>query len=120
MRKMILALLLIAAPASAGAMTISQFLAKADALQKKGALALFSSDLGRLKSEVTSSSKELRAEHVAARKAGRRPPACLPEKASVNSKELMDFFRALPPAQRNASVKSGLAALMARKYPCPA
>ena len=102
-------------------MPVSEFLTRADALQKKGALALFSKDLGRLKAEIVNSGKALRAEQVAAEKAGRKPVTCLPAKpAEVSADEVLAHFRSIPPAQRGMSVKTGFAGLMRRKFPCPA
>lgn len=124
MRIFALGLLVVAAPLSgvqAQMMTVSDFLAKADALQKRGAMAIFSSDIGKLKNEVEGSAKQLRAERLGARKAGRAPAFCPPEqgKASLNSNELLAHFRSIPPAQRSISVKAGVAGLMRKKYPCP-
>jgi hypothetical protein len=125
MRKIALGLLLAAtAPTAAHAqtMTVADFLARAEALQKKGAMALFSGDIGKLKGEIVNSGKQLRAERLSAQKAGRKPAFCPPErgKGSVNSNELLAHFRAIPPAQRGMSVKAGFAGLMRKKYPCPA
>ena len=122
MRKLLIAALAAAVPLTplfAQSMPVSQFLAKADALQKKGAMALFSGDIGKLKAEVTNSGKQLRAEQEAARKAGRKPATCIPEKANVNSTELLAHFRTIPAAQRNIPVKAAFADLMRKKYPCP-
>ena len=95
--------------------------APADALQKRGPLALFSKDIGLLKAEVVRSGKALRAEQVAAERAGRKPATCLPAKpADISSNELLAHFRAIPPAQRGMSVKDGFAGLMRKKFPCPA
>ena len=109
-------------PLLAQSMPVSQFLAKADALQKKGAMALFSGDVGKLKAEVMNSGKQLRAEQVAAKKAGRKTATCMPEqgKATVNQTELLAHFRSIPPAQRNMTVKAAFASMMRKKYPCPA
>ena len=107
-------------PRRAQSMPISEFLAKADALQKKGPMALFSGDIGKLKAEVVNSGKQLRAEQEAARKAGRKPATCLPEKANVTSTELLAHFRAVPPAERGVPVKTAFAGLVRKKYPCPA
>ncbi len=125
MRKIVLAALIAAVPLTplfAQSMPVSQFLATADALQEKGAMALFSGDIGKLKAEVMNSGKQLRAEQVAAQKAGRKPATCMPErgKASVATNELLAHFRAIPPAQRNMTVKTAFASLMRKKYPCPA
>lgn len=123
MRKLALALLVAATPVTAlqaQAMPVSQFLAKADALKRKGPLALLSSDLGLLKREIQNSGKALRAEQLAAQKAGRQGSYCMPAKAAVGPDELLEHFRAIPPAQRGMPVKAALANLMRKKYPCPA
>ena len=123
MRYFVTAVLLIAAPATAlqaQTMPVSTFLAKADALKKKGPMALFSSDIGLLKKEIQNSAKALRAEQLSAQKAGRKPALCMPAKAAVNSNELLAHFTAIPPAQRSMSVKAGFAGLIRKKYPCPA
>ncbi len=83
-------------------------------------MALFSSDIGLLKKEIQNSGKELRAEQIAAQKAGRKPATCMPAKAAMNSNELLAHFRSIPPQQRTMPVKAGLAGLMRKKYPCPA
>lgn len=119
MKKLVCALALLAAPGAANAMNVATFLAKAEALQKKGAMALFSSDIGLLKKEFGSAGKQLRAEQLAAQKAGRKPAYCLPPKAAVNSNELLAHFRSIPPARRGISVKTALGEMMAKKYPCP-
>jgi hypothetical protein len=109
-----------AGTAQAQSMPVSEFLAKAEALQRKGPLALFSSDIGKLKAEVQNSGKALRAEQEAARNAGRTPATCMPAKAAVSSNELLAHLRTIPPAQRGIPVKAAFASLLARKYPCPA
>lgn len=105
---------------AAGAMPVSVFLAKADALQKKGPMALFSGDIKVLKGEMGSASAALRAERAAAKATGRPQAYCPPEgSTSLNSNELLAAFRQIPPAQRaRMEVKDGLRNLLARKYPC--
>jgi hypothetical protein len=123
MIKHLLAAALALAPLSAvqaQAMPVSQFLAKADALRKKGPLALLSSDYSLLKSEVNNSARALGAEQREARKAGRKPTTCMPGKISLGTDELLGSFRAIPPAQRGMPVKAALAAFVNKKYPCPA
>ena len=121
MNKIALALIAAAIPMTASsAMPVSQFLAKAEALQKKGAMALFSSDLGVLKKEMQTTGGQIRAERLAAVKAGRKPPFCPPAKASMNSDELLAHLRGIPPAQRGMSFKTAYQSFLARKWPCPA
>jgi hypothetical protein len=123
MRKIVLGAALCLAPltaAHAQTMTVATFLAKAEALKKKGAMAVFSSDIGKLKAEVEGSGKQLRAERLAAQKSGGKPAFCPPPagKGSVNSNELLAHFNAIPPAQRGMSVKDGFAGLLRKKFPC--
>ena len=81
MHKLGFTLFLIIAPvaaAEAQSMPVSQFLAKADALKKKGPLALFSGDIKLLKAEVQNSARAYGADVRAARKAGRLTHSCPP------------------------------------------
>ena len=122
MRHIAAALLLLAAPLTAlqaQTMPVSTFLAKAEALKKKGPMALFSSDIGLLKKEIQNSAKGLRAEQIAANKAGRKPSSCMPAKAPINSNELLEHFQSIPPAQRSMPVRSAFASLIRKKFPCP-
>jgi hypothetical protein len=120
LKKLILGAFLIAAPLSAAsAMPVSEFLTKADALQKKGMMALFSSDYKTLKSQVEAASGALRKERTAAKAAGRPQAYCPPAKSGLNSNEILASFRSIPPAQRGRTdVKDALRSLLARKYPC--
>jgi len=106
-------------PTAAVAMPVSTFLAKADALMKKGPMAVFSGDIGLLKGEMTTSFAQLRAEQVAARKAGRKPELCMPAKVGVRPNELLGHLRAIPAAQRRMPLKDALGTWMQKKYPCP-
>ena len=117
-KPLIVAALLFAAPADA--MTAAAFLDKADALKAKGAMALFSSDLKLLKSEVTGAAGQLRAERVAAANAGRKPAYCPPAKGNtMNSDQIVAIMRAVPAAERpRVQVKDALRAHFARTYPC--
>lgn len=101
-------------------MNVATFLAKAEALQKKGPMALLSKDIGVLKREVVGSGKLLKAEREAATKAGRTPAYCPPPKASFNSNELLAHLRAIPPQQRGMSIKDAFSGMMRKKYSCRA
>jgi hypothetical protein len=104
------------------AMAVAVFLEKAERLERRGAMAMFSSDLGALKTEVKAASESLRAERVAAERAGRRPAYCPSDgRATLTPREILDHFRAIPPAERaRMPLRDGLRDLLARKYPCPA
>jgi hypothetical protein len=112
-------LVLAAVPAAASAMDVTTFLAKADALEKKGMLALMSSDYKLLKGEVETASGALRAERLAAERAHQKGAYCPPANSGLNSDEILAAFRTIPAAQRpRIQVKDALRALLARKYPC--
>lgn len=121
-KKLLLAATLVVLPVAAlHAMTVAVFLEKADALKSRGALALFSSDLRLLKGEVQTAAAALRAERLAAERAGRRPAFCPPAAGGrFNSDEILRHFHAIAPAQRaRMEVRDGLRSLLVRKYPCP-
>jgi hypothetical protein len=120
-KKLILAGFLAALPlVPANAMDVATFVNKADALEKKGMMALFSSDYKLLKGEIEAAAGQLRAERLAAQKANRPAAFCPTQKAvQLDAKELLGHFRAIPAAQRpRLQVKDGLRSLFARKYPC--
>jgi hypothetical protein len=120
--KLMIAAMLAAMPLTAAdAMNVAAFLEKASALEKKGMMALFSSDYKLLKGEVETASTQLRAERVAAQKAGKQPAYCPPPKSGLSPQELLAQLRTIPVAQRaRMDVKDGLRTVLARKYPCPA
>ena len=121
MRFVVLLLLAISTAAEAQSMPVATFLAKADALKAKGAMALFSSDIGVLKREMQNAGLQLRAERQADIKAGRKASSCPPAKAALNSDELISAMRAVPPADRSRTpVKAVLRAHLIHKFPCPA
>ena len=121
-KKLLAAALLAVLPLGAAqAMDVATFLAKADALQKKGMMALMSSDYKLLKREIETQVGALRAERLAAERARRKAAYCPPAKPSLGSGEILTAFRTIPAAQRpRIQVKDALRALMARKYPCRA
>ena len=111
---------LIAVPASAQAMTVHEFLTKASALKKKGVFALMSSDIGVLKGEVAGIMKDYAADSAAAKRAG-RPLICPPAGTKKMSQgEFMKSLEAIPPAQRDMSMKTAFYGILKKRYPCPA
>lgn len=112
-------LAMIAAAAEA-AMPLPVFLAKADALQKKGPLALFSSDIRVLKDEIQTATLSLRNERLAAKAAGKPQAFCPPaEGGKLGSNELLASLRQIPPAERaRMDVREGLKRFLAHKYLC--
>lgn len=119
-RKFLLAALFVVVPLGAvHAMTVATFLRKAEALEARGVMALLSSDMGLLKGEVRGAATALKAENDTARRAGRTPAFCAPERVRMSSDELLTFFRQMPPALRQRTeVRDALRAYMGRRYPC--
>jgi hypothetical protein len=109
------------APVAATAMPVSTFLAKADKVQKKGPLAMFSGDLKLLMGQVKTDAAELRAENEAATAAGRPKAYCTaPGGVKMSNREILSAMQAVPPAQRaRTSTKDALRAYFARRFPCP-
>lgn len=117
-----LAAFALAVPAAAapGDMDAQTFLTKAEKLEKKGPLALFSGDLKVLKREAEAAAKTYRARIAADRKAGRTPHSCPPAgKQAMGSDELLGHLRSYPAARRSSvSMKVAFADLMKKRYPC--
>ena len=111
---------LLATPLAGQAMPVSTFLTKSEALMKKGPMAVFSGDLGLLKKEMQRSGGQLKAERLAAVKAGQKPAFCPPAKASMSPNELLNHLRAVPAAQRNMPFKAAYRSFLVKKFPCPA
>jgi hypothetical protein len=120
MKKFLLVAALVVLPVTAAhAMTVSVFLQKAEALKKRGPMALLSSDLGLLKTEVRTAAAALKSERDAATRAGRRPAFCPPAGTSLGADEVLTAFRAIPEPQRQRmEVRDALRMYMARRYPC--
>lgn len=107
------------AVAAPGDMSAATFLARADALKKKGMMALLSGDVGKLKAEAMGAANAYRARIKADQAAGRQPHSCPPQKGSLNSDQLMAHLRTYPPAQRErTTMKVAIADYMAKAYPC--
>jgi len=110
------ALVSFAGPVSA--MTVNEFLPKAEKLMNAGVGAMFSKHRKPVMSEMEKVTKGYRAEITAARKAGRKTSSCPPKKGSMNGKEFLKHLQAIPAAKRNMQVKTAFHGFMAKKYPC--
>ena len=120
MKRFLLAAAVLCLPSAAqAAMDVATFLAKADALKAKGALALFSSDIGLLKKEMRSAAAQLRAEKAARDKAGLPPRSCPPKGAKpMTADQFLGELRKLTPAEQRLPIKDGLLRVAQRRYPC--
>lgn len=104
--------------AQAGDMTVSTFLAKADALKGRGPMALFSSDYKLLHDEGHAAGEAYRARLKTERAAG-RPSSCPPQPVKVQPEQLMAFLRLYPePTRARTTMRSAMADYFIRNYPC--
>ena len=104
--------------AARGDMTLAVFVAKADALQAQGPLALFSPELEVLKAEGKAAGASYRVRLLNERAAG-RPSSCSPDNAQIVPEELVAFLKKYPAKIRpRVSIRQGVADYFIRKYPC--
>lgn len=121
--RILIGVLLATAPfASAAAMPVSTFLAKADHLQKKGPMVMFSGDLKLLTRQIKADAAQLRAANKSAAAAGRPKAYCTPEGGvKMSNRDVLTAMQAVPPAQRaTTSTRDALRVYFARRFPCPA
>ena len=112
-------LLAVVAPGVANAMPVNDFIAKADALEAKGMMAMFSGDLKTLTAAIKSDANALKAEREAAKAANRTPAYCPPGPVKMGSKEIFQAMRAVPPQDRpRTDTRDVLRAHLAKQYPC--
>ena len=116
-------LLLIPAVASAQSMNAQLFHKRATALQKKGALAIFSrGEIKALMSEGQAAGKKAREQRLAAVAAGQKPRFCPPSgPVSIGSDEFMKRLAAIPQPERSRiDMTEATVRILAVKFPCRA
>ena len=111
---------LIPAMASAQSMSAETFFQKAQALQRKGMMAMFSSDVKKLMKEAKAAGETARAQRLAALKMGGKPRYCPPSGSQrMSSDEFMERLGAMSRADR---LKIDMTEVMVRinsaKFPC--
>lgn len=119
----VFALGVLLAPGVVGAQasrTLDGFVAEANRIPLNATSALRPS-AHRLKGEFERAFRTVGAEIRDARAAGRRPPACPPERISINPHQMLAFLNGIPQERRQRmSVADGIRSWMANRYPCPA
>ena len=105
--------------AAPGDMSVATYLVRAEALQAKGMTAMFSSEIGVLRDEVTASGAAFRARIAGEKAAGKALSACPPQKMGMNSNILLAHLRTYPLAARaRVSMKMALADWIVKNHPC--
>ncbi len=123
MKKLALALglaaaMLATAVAAQSAMTLDAFVTRANRIPLNAA-GMLMPDAYRLKSEAERAFRAVGGEIRDARAAGRTPPACPPERISLNPRQLLDYLNGIPSARRQRmSVADGIRSWMASRWPC--
>ena len=122
MKRLSMALMLVALPGAALAQTMSAetFHQRAQALKKKGAMAIFSrGEIKVLTSEAQAAAKRAREQRLATIRAGGKPRSCPPEGSKMGSDEFMTRLAAIPPAERaRIDMTEATVRILAGKYPC--
>lgn len=123
MHRMMIAVALTAMPmgaALAQTMNADAFHKRAQALKKKGAMAIFSrGEIKVLTTEAQAAAKRAREQRLATLKAGGKPRSCPPEGSRMGSDEFMERLAAIPPADRaRIDMTEATIRILATKYPC--
>ena len=81
--------------------------------------AMLRADTRRLMREAEAAIGNVKGEITTARAAGRTPPACPPDRISVNPQQLLGYLNGIPAERRRRmSVTDGFRSWMANSYPC--
>jgi hypothetical protein len=123
LKRVFLGALMLAVPALANAQTMNaeQFHQTATALQKKGAMAVFS--MGKVKAlmaEGKAAADKARQARVAAIASGKKPRYCPPDgPQAMPSSEFMVRLSAIPASERvHIDMTEAMNRILERKFPC--
>ena len=108
------------AMASAQSMSAESFFQKAQALQRKGMMAMFSSDVKTLMKEAKAAGETARAQRLAAAKANLVPRYCPPPGSQrLSSDEFMQRLGAISRSERlRIDMTEAMIRVLAGKFPC--
>lgn len=114
-----LAALMLAGSAVAQAGSLEDFVVRANRIPLN-ATALLRPDAHRLRDQGTQAFRAVGQEIREARTAGRRPPACPPQRMELNVTDLLAYLNGIPQARRRQmSVTDGIRSYLAARHPCP-
>jgi len=116
------------APPARATITVEEWLARSRALLARDRIQAESADDPEMQAlfvqEVVPTFRKLRAEFEADVSAGRKPFACLPPlgdpRANIDSRQVLDWLRAVPTADRGETVEQAMVAYVRNTFPCPA
>jgi hypothetical protein len=112
------ALALAAPAAAAGEMSVAAFLTKVDALKSRGFGALFSPDVGLLRSEATAAGMAYSA-RLKQEKAAGHPSSCPPSPVKVGQDMWLSHLRSYPENVRSGiSLNRAMAEMFIKTWPC--
>lgn len=108
--------------AAAAPGTAQNFLDRVNRLKSKGPMALFDSDMGRLKSEANAAGMSIGEDRKVMEARGQKPLYCSPKpKAELGQNEFLTGLERIPPQQRaQMSLKAAMLRILQQKYPCRA
>ncbi|MDE2435945.1 MAG: hypothetical protein KGM49_06775 [Sphingomonadales bacterium] len=111
---------LVAMPASAapGDMSVGTFLDRVAALKARGAMALFSSDVGMLRREATAAGQAYTA-RLATERAQHRPSSCPPQGARPSQDQWLSHLGTYSSAARaSTNLRVAMADYFIKTWPC--
>ncbi|MFL6758529.1 MAG: hypothetical protein ACJ8FR_00975 [Sphingomonas sp.] len=114
------ALVALSLAGAANAMPVQTFLEKMDALQSKGAFAMFSGDLKVLIAQIKVDFAQLRADRLAAQAAHQQPAFC-PTAGGIKmtNQDIRRAMEAVPQVDRAATdTREALKTYLSRRFPC--
>lgn len=110
--------MLASAVTAQSAMTLDSFVTRANRIPMNPA-AMLMPDAHRLKTEAERAFRTVGGEIRDARAAGRTPPACPPDRISLNPQQLLAYLNGIPQARRQRmTVTDGIRSWMANRWPC--
>lgn len=116
----LLACLAAGAASAQSGMTLDDFVTRANRIPLN-ATAMLRPDAHRLKGEAERAFRTVGNEIREARTAGRTPPACPPERISLDVRQLLAFLNGIPePRRQRMTVTEGIRSWMGSRYPCAA
>ncbi|MEO5578242.1 MAG: hypothetical protein ABIR25_04215 [Sphingomicrobium sp.] len=101
-------------------MSAETFFQKAQALQRKGMMAMFSSDVRKLMKEAKAAGETARAQRLATLKAKEKPRYCPPAGSQrMSSDEFMQRLGAMPRTERlKIDMTEAMIRIQVAKFPC--